>query len=114
MLREELINPVAFYEVLEEHGVVLAYGGYHKIIDEGHITNIAVLPTRRHEGLGTKLLAKMLNDMKNDGVLRTTLEVNEHNENAIKLYEKFGFKLSGRRPKYYEGVDDALIYWLKL
>ena len=50
--------------------------------------------------------------MVENGVSKVTLEVNELNVPAINLYESFGFKMAGRRKKYYEGVDDALIYWL--
>lgn len=112
MIEDELKNPLAHYFVIENEGKVVAYMGYYRILDEAHITNIAVKPDEKRKGYGKMLLAFALDDMRKNGVLRTTLEVNEKNFQAIALYEKFGFSECGRRKKYYEGVDDALIFWL--
>lgn len=112
MLANELKNELASYFIVENQGEVVAYMGYYRILDEGHITNIAVKREWRGRGIGKELLSYTLNNMRERGVSRTTLEVNEHNNIAINLYVSFGFKLLGRRPRYYEGRDDALIYWL--
>lgn len=112
MIADELKNPLAHYFVIEKDAQVVAYMGFYRILDEAHITNIAVKPDEKRKGFGKKLLEFALNDMVENGVSKVTLEVNEHNVPAINLYESFGFKLAGRRKKYYEGVDDALIYWL--
>lgn len=112
MIADELKNPLANYFVVEKDGQVLAYMGYYRILDEAHITNIAVKPDEKRKGYGKALLSFVLNEMKENGVQRVTLEVNEKNIAAIRLYESFGFLTAGRRKKYYEGVDDALIYWL--
>lgn len=114
MLNFELNNPLAHYFVVENDGEVVAYCGIYRILDEGHITNIAVKPEYQQQGVGTKLLTEVLEMSRSSGIVQVTLEVNEHNERAIKFYEKFGFRYSGRRPKYYEGVDDAIIYWLTI
>lgn len=112
MIADELKNPLANYFVVEKDGQVLAYMGYYRILDEAHITNIAVKPDEKRKRYGKTLLSFVLNEMKENGVQRVTLEVNEKNIAAIRLYESFGFRPAGRRKKYYEGVDDALIYWL--
>lgn len=112
MIANELENPLANYFVIEKSGQVVAYMGYYRILDEAHITNIAVKPDEKRKGYGKTLLSFVLNEMKENGVQRVTLEVNEKNIAAIRLYESFGFLQAGRRKKYYEGVDDALIYWL--
>ena len=110
MIADELKNPLAHYFVIEKDAQVVAYMGFYRILDEAHITNIAVKPDEKRKGFGKKLLEFALNDMVENGVSKVTLEVNEHNVPAINLYESFGFKMAGRRKKYYEGVDDALIY----
>lgn len=112
MIADELKNPLANYFVVEKDGQVLAYMGYYRILDEAHITNIAVKPDEKRKGYGKTLLSFVLDEMKDVGVSKVTLEVNEKNVAAISLYESFGFLTAGRRKKYYEGVDDALIYWL--
>lgn len=112
MIADELKNPLANYFVIEKDGQVLAYMGYYRILDEAHITNIAVKPDEKRKGYGKALLSFVLDEMKGNGVSKVTLEVNEKNVAAIRLYESFGFRPAGRRKKYYEGVDDALIYWL--
>ncbi len=113
-LEKELYNPLANYFVVNEGETVVAYIGYYKIFDEAHITNVAVAPPYQGRRIATELIEYTLDKMREQGIARATLEVNANNEKAIRLYEKFGFRLSGRRPKYYEGTDDALIYWLEL
>lgn len=113
MLMNELKNPLATYFVVENEGKPLAYIGFYRILDEAHITNIAVRPDVRGQGIANSLLKYALDKIKELKIKRVTLEVNEKNTAAIALYEKFGFTEEGRRPKYYEGEDDALIYWLK-
>lgn len=110
-LEGELRNYMARYVVLVEGDKVLGYAGYMKVIEEAHILNIAVHPDYRGKGYGKLLLNKMMSMAGEEGLIRATLEVNEFNEVAIRLYEGYGFKKAGRRIKYYEGTDDALIYW---
>lgn len=114
MLINELSNPLATYFVAEFEGDAVGYIGYYKILDEGHITNVAVAPEFQNRKIATNLIETLIQTATKDKVNRLTLEVSVKNERAIKLYESFGFRREGRRPKYYEGVDDALIYWLEL
>ncbi|MGB3367461.1 MAG: ribosomal protein S18-alanine N-acetyltransferase [Acidaminobacteraceae bacterium] len=108
-------NRLAHYYVVENLGEVIAYGGMWVIIDESHITNIAVLPEYRGHGVGNILVSGMVDFAKTMDVFNMTLEVRVTNESAIKLYEKHGFERSGVRPNYYrENNEDALIMWKKL
>ena len=102
-----LENDLSHYIVAEADGVIAGYCGVHMIFDEGHITNVAVLPEYRKRGIGRELLETM---MAQTGLDDYTLEVRESNEAAIRLYQSMGFKTFGKRPKYY-GDEDALIMW---
>ncbi|OQC47496.1 MAG: Protease synthase and sporulation negative regulatory protein PAI 1 [Candidatus Marinimicrobia bacterium ADurb.Bin030] len=79
------------------------------LADESHIANIAVHPEFRNAGLGGKLLNFAFEIARRNGAKTITLEVNEQNIAACRLYEKFQFVLTGRRSHYYENKDDALI-----
>lgn len=106
----ELSNKAARYFVLLEDGVVSAYAGTWLIIDEGHITNIAVHPDKRGKGYGTKVTSAMMQAAVDVGVQYMTLEVRVSNEPALALYKKLGFKKAGVRKKYYEdNGEDAYI-----
>ncbi|MEM9244482.1 MAG: ribosomal protein S18-alanine N-acetyltransferase [Cyanobacteria bacterium P01_F01_bin.153] len=82
------------------------------IVDEAHITAIAVDPQYQRQGLGQLLLLALLQTSHRQGMKRATLEVNCNNFRAIALYEKFGFKQVGIRKKYYSNGDSAAILWL--
>ena len=83
-----------------------------RILDEAHITTIAIAPQHHRQGLGQLLLWALLKDSHKRGMTRATLEVNCNNIGAIALYEKFGFKQAGIRKKYYANGDNAAILWL--
>ena len=112
MFIPELCSNDACYTVAVRGDEVLGYGGFHKVLDEGHITNIAVKNTERGKGIGKFLMATLISQARERGVERMTLEVNVNNARAIHLYESYGFKGAGIRKKYYNGRDDALIMWL--
>jgi len=76
-----------------------------------HLMNIAVAPERRRAGVASRLLDRLLGEAK--GVLPLTLEVRVSNHQAIAMYERFGFRSAGVRPRYYhDNGEDALIMWL--
>lgn len=107
-------NEIARYLVLINGEKVIGYGGMWIILDEAHVTNIAVLPSFRGRGLGKKLLAAMIETAKAGGAASMTLEVRASNEAAKKLYTGFGFKECGVRPGYYtDNREDAVIMWLE-
>ena len=92
---------------------LLAMGCQWAILDEAHITIVAVCPDYQHQGLGQAMLLALLSRARLRGLERATLEVKASNQPAISLYEKFGFKVAGRRRGYYQDTgEDALILWL--
>lgn len=111
----ELKNDLAYYECAEENGKIVGYMGMWRILDECHITNVAVLPEYRKRGIATLLIDKMIKVCKCSEITKMTLEVRESNFNAINLYRKFGFCPMGKRPKYYQKpIEDAIIMWKKI
>ena len=106
----ELSNTAARYFVVLEGEKVVAYAGTWLIIDEGHITNVAVHPDWRGRGCGTRVLYALIQAAIDVGVQYMTLEVRVSNEPALALYKNFGFKKAGLRKKYYEdNGEDAHI-----
>jgi len=83
------------------------------ILDEAHITVMAVHPDVKRQGLGQAMLLALLERARLRGLERATLEVKASNQPAISLYQKFGFKVAGTRKGYYQDTgEDALILWL--
>jgi len=109
----ELNNKVAkYYAAKNTEGKLIAYLGVWHIVDEAHITTIAVHKDYRRKYIAEALIAKMLEDCYNNFVKYITLEVRVGNIPAIKLYEKYGFKSLGTRKGYYQdNGEDALIMW---
>ncbi len=102
-------NHTRFF-VFEKDGRAVGYVGVSAILDEGYITNIAVLPEYRKQGVATALFTK-LDDFANENKLSfISLEVRKNNQNAISLYEKFGYKTEGVRKNFYDAPkEDAYI-----
>ena len=90
---------------------VICYYSFYNICSEGNINNLAVLQSFRGKGVGSMLIDDMIKVAKELKLSALTLEVNVNNVVAIALYQKFGFKVEGRRTKFYGGKDDALIMW---
>ena len=99
-------NPCARYLVAQAEGRTVAFAGAHIILDEGHITNIAVLESFRGRGIGRKITEALLQYASNLGAAYLTLEVREHNETAQALYRSLGFVRVGIRKKYYEDTGE--------
>lgn len=105
-------NHYALYLVGKVAGQVVAYAGTWIILDEAHITNVAVHPDWQGRGLGRDMLIGLLACAKSRGATRATLEVRKHNRQAQQLYLKYGFTFQGLRPGYYTDTgEDALIMW---
>jgi len=105
-------NERAFYIVAEHSGKVVGYVGLWWILDEGHITNVAVTPGYRNRKIAEGMLRVLIDHTESAGIHHHTLEVRRSNEAAISLYEKFGFEIEGVRKGYYRfGGEDALIMW---
>ncbi|WP_336789407.1 ribosomal protein S18-alanine N-acetyltransferase [Paenibacillus sp. MMO-177] len=108
-------NMFARYMVMEHDGQIIGYGGMWVIVDEAHVTNIAVRADHRGRGLGERLLSELQRTAAFFGANKMTLEVRVSNEIAQGLYRKLGFKPSGIRPAYYsDNNEDALIMWADL
>jgi len=114
-LRELVDNQFARYVVADYHGKIVGYAGIWLIIDEGHVTNIAVDPDFRGRHLGEVLLRTLMSICLSQSVQRMTLEVRVSNTVAQGLYDKLGFVRSGLRKGYYtDNREDALIMWADL
>jgi ribosomal-protein-alanine N-acetyltransferase len=105
-------NSCARYIVAEVDKKVVGYAGFWVVLDEGHITNIAVHPEYRGKGIGSRLMEGLIDLAKKNGITSMTLEVRESNLVAQNLYKKFGFKVLGRREGYYQdNNEDAIVMW---
>jgi [ribosomal protein S18]-alanine N-acetyltransferase len=101
------------YVVVKVEGKVAGYGGLMFAADEAHVTNIAVAPSVRRQGLGAHLLAELAHESTRRQCEAVTLEVRTGNVAAQNLYRKFGFVVAGVRRNYYpETGEDAYIMWL--
>lgn len=109
----ELSNELARYNAaFDEDGNLVGYSGCWQILEEVHITNIAVSPDFRRKKIGEKLLKRIIDECYENMAKYITLEVRVSNTPAINLYEKYGFKSLGVRKGYYQNNnEDALIMW---
>lgn len=105
-------NNLAKYIVAIKQEKIVGYAGMWMIIDEGHITNIAVDPEVRGEGIGNLLVKELVNICKSTDMRAVTLEVRRTNYVAQSLYKKYEFQEAGVRPAYYsDNKEDAIIMW---
>lgn len=100
------------YLVAVEGDTVVGYCGLWGVIDEGQITNVAVAPGHRREGIAGKMLTELMKEAFERKYTEFTLEVRKSNLPAIDLYHKLGFKDEGIRKDFYNmPVEDAIIMW---
>jgi len=107
--QNEIKNPAAQIWCWEEDGEPVGFVAARLTAGFGEILNVAVLPTCTRKGIGFRLLARLLSQARLQGVEQISLEVNVRNVAAISLYSKAGFAEMGRRKKFYNEQDDALI-----
>ena len=108
-------NEYARYFCLELEGHVIGYMGLWFILDEGHITNIAITPNYRGQRRGEFLMRSVMEKMMDEGMERMTLEVRFSNIPAQSLYKRLGFATAGIRKGYYaDSGEDAMIMWAEL
>jgi len=109
----EVGNPSAYYTVATERdNTILGYAGMWVIMDELHITTIAVDPIQRGRKIGERLLMDLTEEGIARGADRATLEVRERNTVAHNLYLKYGFEDVAVRKNYYsDNGENALIMW---
>lgn len=105
-------NDFAYYIVAISGEKVAGYAGMWIILDEGHVTTLAVHPANRRQSIGQRLLAELIAEALRRGCTKMTLEVRPSNLSALDLYEKMGFISYGVRPGYYTDThEDAIIMW---
>ncbi len=91
----------------------IGYLGYWLLVDEMHISTLAVHPDVRGQGIGERLLLAGLEHARRQGAEMSTLEVRPSNSAALALYRKHGYELAGRRRAYYrDNQEDALLMTL--
>lgn len=111
-IRKELDNRLAVYFVALLDNKVVGFGGMWVIVDEGHITNVAVSPDFRRKSIGKKIFDKIQDYCLSHNIHALTLEVREKNFSAQNFYNSLGFEVAGRRKKYYADTgEDAIIMW---
>lgn len=110
---EELVkNRLARYLVALDAESIVGYAGTWLVINEAHVTNVAVHAGRRREGIGRLLMEALMQMARDAGMESMTLEVRVSNEAAKTLYQQLGFVSAGIRKNYYsETKEDALILW---
>lgn len=102
------------YLVVTEDDEIVGYGGFMAVVDEAHITKIAVKEGYRRLGVGRLLIKGLLEEARKRGINSMTLEVRQSNKAAIKLYEVMGFEHTAiRRDFYMNPREDAIIMWLR-
>ncbi|MDR5683246.1 MAG: ribosomal protein S18-alanine N-acetyltransferase [Armatimonadota bacterium] len=110
--REIRENRVACYVVARKGEDVVGYAGMWVILEEAHITTIAVDPRFRGQGIGERLLAALIEQARSRGARWVTLEVRKSNRIAQSLYRKYGFREVHVRRRYYsDNGEDAIIMW---
>lgn len=113
-LFEILLNETADYVVALHRGQAIGYGGMWLVLDEAHLTNLAVHPDFRGRGVGRQILQELVRRAALRGAKRMTLEVRRSNLVAQKLYKEMGFVEKGVRKRYYQdNNEDAIIMWLE-
>lgn len=114
--RNELVlNEFAAYIVIELDAVIIGYAGIWLILDEGHITNIAIHPEQQGNHYGELLLRELMQQAEKAGVTHMTLEVRVSNQKAQNLYKKLHFEPGAIRKNYYpDNHENALVMWVDL
>lgn len=114
-LAETLGNGRSLFLLAEREGEALGYLGMEYVLDEGGITNVAVFPANRRQGIADALIKELLRRAKALGLATVTLEVRAGNAAAIALYQKNGFVPVGRRKNYYTApTEDAILMTVTL
>ena len=107
--KQELENPNTYYVVAKIDSEIVGFGGIYQILNEMQLNYIVTKKEKRNLGIASQILDNLISFANTKNIEYITLEVNEKNTNAIKLYEKFGFKQIGLRKKYYNNIDNAIL-----
>ncbi|MDW3220797.1 MAG: ribosomal protein S18-alanine N-acetyltransferase [Acidimicrobiales bacterium] len=111
--RKELGGADRHHLVVIDDDRLVAHAGLLFVLDEAHVTTVAVLPDRQSEGIATALLLALLTEARRHGSAAATLEVRAADERPQQLYARFGFRPVGARKGYYSDPDDdGIVMWL--
>jgi len=111
----EIARPNSVFLIAISENIVVGYVSMRHIIDEGHISNIAVTKAYRQKGVGSLLIDALIKESKRHGITGLTLEVRVSNHAALHLYKKHEFAIEGYRKNYYTlPTEDAAIMWLNI
>ncbi len=112
VLRKEGVEAPARFRGADFDPTIIGYGGMWRMYDEAHVTTIGVRRDLHHTGYGRILFAGLVQAAYDMGAKWVTLEVRTTNDNAMRMYEGFGFKVIGRRKGYYtDNGEDAIVMW---
>ena len=112
IFKEELVNNNSEYLVLLYNDEIICFGGIKIILDEANLMDIVTKKEMRNQGFAKIILKELINISKSKNCTSITLEVNENNLYAIKLYNEFNFKDVGKRKNYYKNGDNAILMTL--
>lgn len=111
--RRELSADDRLHVIAHCADVVAGHAGLLFVLEEVHVTTVAVHPERQGEGIGSRLVLALLDEARAHGSTAATLEVRCADHRTHRLYERFGFRPAGIRRDYYSRPrDDALVMWL--
>lgn len=109
IFKEELANNNSMYLVLRYENEIVSFGGVKIILDEADIMNIVTKKDKRNQGFAKFLLNELITIAEEQNCKTITLEVDENNLPAIKLYKDFEFKEVGKRKNYYKNGNTAIL-----
>lgn len=109
VFKSELENGNSKYLVAKINDKIVGFAGIIPVLDEADISNIVVHKDFRNQKIGSLLLKSLINLACSINLKILNLEVRESNTYAIKLYNKFGFKVCGIRKNYYENIENAIL-----
>ena len=110
IIRSSLDSGLSCWLVAEDNGIIAGYVGSESVLDSADMMNINVAPDYRRQGIAEALCKALVDALRQKGILFLMLEVRVSNAPAIALYEKLGFSIAGRRPRYYSSPrEDAFV-----
>ena len=110
----ELASERSYLCVWDEGGAVAAYAGLCLVPPEAQVTTVAVRRDRAGQGLGRRLMEHLHAEARRAGCATATLEVSAANEAGLRLYAGLGYRIVGRRPRYYRDGSDAVLMDMRL
>ncbi|MDG1188670.1 MAG: ribosomal protein S18-alanine N-acetyltransferase [Ilumatobacter sp.] len=108
---DQMRSGTRHYAVARQDGSIVGYAGVWFAVDEAHVTNVAVDPDFRRQGVARALMLHLAELAIERGCVAWTLEVRVSSHGAQQLYEEFGFESAGVRQRYYDNVEDAIVMW---